>query len=56
MTTWLAIADSPYAAGFLEVIQEPARTITCNGGISLLRPDGYLLFDGTACREYAEDA
>ena len=56
MTTWLAVADSPYAAGFLEVIQEPARTITYNGGIRLLRPDVYWLFDSVACRMYAADA
>jgi len=56
MVTWLAVADSPYAAGFLEVIQEPARSITYNGGIRLLRPDVYWLFDSTACREYAAEA
>ena len=56
MTTWLAVADSPYAAGFLEAIQEPVRSITCNAGIRLLRPDVYVLFDAAACPVYRDEA
>lgn len=56
---WLMVGTSPTVVDTLPQVRERYtfdRTITCNGGIGLLRPDVYVLVDYVAGLKWHEEA